>query len=137
MTYGGAAIVRMFAELDGYQPPHHVGTTNRRIFGPEDGIGDFSMVRGTLWPGGGADRHYHEHSDQLIFVMSGRCRVRAGATDVVLVGNDTVFLPRLVPHVVDVVGDEPLELFITYLPALRPGDTNPAGTGNRPVHQGV
>ena len=56
VTHGCAAIVRIFAELDRYQPPHHVGTTNRRIFGPEDGVGDFSMVRGTLWPGGGADR---------------------------------------------------------------------------------
>lgn len=126
MSHDRAATVRMFAELDEYEPPHHAATTNRRIFGPEDGVGDFSMVRGTLRPGGGADPHYHEQSDQLIFVIAGRCRVRAGATDMVLGGNDTAFLPRLVPHVVDVLGDEPLELFITYLPALRPGDTHPA-----------
>jgi mannose-6-phosphate isomerase-like protein (cupin superfamily) len=119
-------VVRRFAALEPYSPPHHSRTTNRRILDPDDGVGDLLVVRGTLEPGGGADPHYHEHCDQLIFVITGRCRVRAGDTDEVLGPNDTAFLPRAVPHVVDVLGDAPLELFITYLPALRQGDTHPA-----------
>jgi quercetin dioxygenase-like cupin family protein len=119
------AFVRRFAALEPYSPPHHSGTTNRRILGPNDGAGDVLVVRGTLEPGGGADPHYHEHCDQLIFVIAGRCRVRVGEIDEVLGRDDTVFLPREVPHVVEVVGDERLELLITYTPALRPGDTHP------------
>ena len=127
------AVVRRFAALEPYAPPHHSHTTNRRILGPEDGVGDLLVVHGTLGPGGGADPHYHEHCDQLIFVIAGRCRVRVGGSgvsgvemDEELGPNDTAFLPRSIPHVVDVLGDEPLKLFITYLPALRPGDTHPA-----------
>lgn len=63
------------------------------------------------------ERHPHRaKDDQLIFVVSGTCRVRAGDTDAVLSRDDTAFLPRRVPHVVDVLGDQPLELFITYRP---------------------
>ncbi|MFE4670503.1 cupin domain-containing protein [Streptomyces sp. NPDC056716] len=119
------AVVRRFASIESYSPPHHLRTTNRRIFGPDDGVGDLVLVHGTLDPGGRADPHYHEHCDQLIFVIAGSCRVRAGEADEVLNANDTAFLPRQLPHVVDVVGDVPLELLITYLPALRHGDTHP------------
>jgi quercetin dioxygenase-like cupin family protein len=118
-------VVRRVSALEPYSPPHHSRTTNRRILGPDDGVGDFVVVRGTLEAGGGADPHFHEHSDQLVFVISGHCRIRAGSTDEVLGPNDTAFLPRVIPHVVDVAGDTPLELLITYLPALQPGDTHP------------
>jgi hypothetical protein len=40
-----------------------------------------------------------------------------------------VFLPRPLAHAVDVLGDEPAELLITYLPALSPADTHPAPGG--------
>ncbi|MFF2851984.1 cupin domain-containing protein [Streptomyces sp. NPDC058001] len=119
------AVVRRFASMEPYSPPHHSRTTNRRIFGPDDGAGDLVLVRGTLEPGGRADPHYHKHCDQLLFVIAGSCRVRVGETDEVLGANDTAFLPREVPHVVDVLGEATLELLITYLPALRPGDTHP------------
>lgn len=119
-------VIRRFTDLQPYSPPHHTRTTNRRVLGPDDNVGDLLVVRGTLEPGGGADRHYHEHCDQLIFVISGRCRVSVGDTDEVLGPNDTAFLPRMIPHLVDVLGEAALELLITYLPALRQDDTHPA-----------
>ena len=120
------AAIRRFSTVETYTPPYHARTTNRRILGPEDGVGDLLVVHGTLEPGGGADPHFHEHCDQLVFVITGRCRMRVGDIDEQLGANDTAFLPRAIPHLVEVLGDTPLELLITYLPALQQGDTHPA-----------
>lgn len=124
-----SVVLRCFDHLVAYQPPHHAATVNRRIFTANDGLGDFTMVRGTLQPGGGADPHFHRVSDQVIFVISGMCRVLCGTSDVVLSANDTAFLPRGTPHAVEVLGDAALELHITYLPGLREDDTVPAPIG--------
>ena len=122
-------FIRRFDELDQYQPPHHSGTVNRRICGPTDGVGDISVVRGTIEAGGSAHPHFHEHSDQLIFIISGQCRIRTADADGILGSNDTAILRRAIVHHIEVLGDQTLELLNVYLPALESDDTYAAHLG--------
>jgi mannose-6-phosphate isomerase-like protein (cupin superfamily) len=121
-----STFIRKFDRLDQYQPPHHSGTINRKLCDPSDGLGDVSVVRGSIAPGGSAHPHFHEHSDQIIFIISGQCKIASQDADGVLGANDTAFLRRNAAHHIEVVGDEALELLNIYLPALRPDDTYPA-----------
>lgn len=119
-----SAVVKRFADQTAYTPNHHTGTVNRRFLDAGETPHDVTVVRGTLNPDGGADYHVHQHSDQLIFVISGSCTVTVGGTEHEIVAGDMIFLPRAIPHGVRVTSRHDLELHITYLPSLRAGDTH-------------
>lgn len=82
--------------------------------------GAFALVDHTAPPGWESPYHVHHAEDELFHVLSGdiEClygedgeeRLRAGP-------NDTLTLPRDVPHGFRVVGDEPCRMLIHVAPA--------------------
>ncbi len=70
--------------------------------------------------------HRHEHSDEVVYVLSGAGRlVMDGATRDVRAG-DAVFVPRGARHGFVPSPGEPCVALSIHTPALRPGDRVPA-----------
>lgn len=113
------------AAAAGYRPPHHHGTFNRALLGPANGVHPVQVLHGTLQPGGAAHPHLHHHSDQVVYVLAGRCRATAGEHSSELSVGDCAFLPARLAHRVDVLGDTDLHLLVVYTPPLDPDDIHP------------
>ena len=60
-------------EAESYTPPRHTGTTNL-LYLARDQLGSkqFEVVMGRPVPGGGGEPHFHDRTEQLIFVLQGR-----------------------------------------------------------------
>ncbi len=58
--------------------------------------------------------HVHTNSDEVVYVISGKCEQRMGDETVILKPGDTLRIPVGVPHQAKVLGDEPLKAIIVY-----------------------
>ena len=113
-----ADLIQHVDTIAAYSPPLHDGTVNRRLV--EAGIGaGVEVIQGRLAPGGTASRHKHRESWQIILVQAGRARIALGDDVVQEVGPGTVVrIPPMMPHQVEILGDETAELIVIYSPPL-------------------
>lgn len=121
-----ADLIQTVESIATYSPPLHDGTVNRRLVDPSLGAG-VEVIQGRLEPGGTANRHKHRESWQIILVQKGRARVELGDEVVQEVGPGTVVrIPPMMPHHVEILGDEAAELIVIYSPPIGPDGFIPA-----------
>ena len=66
---------------------------------------------------GGPPRHFHYEQDEWFYAMKGEFAVEVGDERFTLRPGDSLFAPRMVPHVWAYVGDEPGTLLLAVQPA--------------------
>ena len=66
--------------------------------------------------------HRHDKSDMSMVLLSGRARVRIGASEVELSPGDVALIPRGVPHAVKNLSPEPITGFAVFSPPADPKD---------------
>lgn len=119
-------LIQHIDSIATYSPPLHDGTVNRRLVDPAIGAG-IEVIQGRLAPGGAASRHKHRDAWQIILVQSGRARVSLGDDVVREVGPGTVIrIPPMMPHQVEILGEETAELIVIYNPPVGPDGFIPA-----------
>ncbi len=121
-----ADLIQHLDSIATYLPPLHDGTVNRRLV--EAGLGaGIEVIQGRLEPGGTASRHLHREAWQIILFQKGRARVELGDGVVQEVGPGTVVrIPPMMPHYVEILGDEAAELIVIYSPPVGPDGFIPA-----------
>ncbi len=110
-----------FAATQTYEPAGHHGVVNRMLAGrSEGGIERVSVWHGRLDPGGGAETHVHETSDQIYVCISGTVEVKVPSGTAVLRYGDTAILAAGEHHSVENRNaTESAELLVISAPALR------------------
>jgi quercetin dioxygenase-like cupin family protein len=115
-----AARPRFFVrqkDVPPYHPANHVGTTNRRLIGPENvGSRNIEVVLGVIEKGKGALPHAHPGIEQVCYMLEGRARAQVGAEVCELEPGDCCFFPADTQHVFTVVSDEPVKVLVIYSP---------------------
>jgi len=66
---------------------------------------------------GGPPRHFHYEQDEWFYAMKGDFAFEIGDEQFTLRPGDSLFAPRMVPHVWAYVGDSPGTLLLTVQPA--------------------
>jgi len=66
---------------------------------------------------GGPPRHFHYEQDEWFYAMKGDFAFEIGDEQFTLRPGDSLFAPRMVPHVWAYVGDEPGTLLLAVQPA--------------------
>lgn len=110
-----------FAAVGTYEPVGHHGVINRLLAGrAEGGVESVSVWHGLLEPGGSADTHVHETSEQIYVCISGAVEVEVPSGNANLGRGDTAILDAGEPHaVVNRHPSESAELLVISVPALR------------------
>jgi quercetin dioxygenase-like cupin family protein len=88
-------------DVDAYEPAGHAKTTNRCLY-IDDRV---EIIEGLIEVGGGADRHFHEHNEQALYVLN--------APELLI-----VHYPRRAPHGTGGGIADPLHLLVVYAPPL-------------------
>jgi mannose-6-phosphate isomerase-like protein (cupin superfamily) len=80
--------------------------------------GRFELYEVILEPlRGSAERHVHQHMDELIHVTHGEAEVALGDRMVAARAGSTVFIPRGLPHVVFNRGQGPTTMLVQWSPS--------------------
>lgn len=82
--------------------------------------GAFALIDHVAPPGYESPYHVHHAEDELFYVLEGEidCYYGEDGEEALLAGpNDTVFLPRDIPHGFRVVSDEPCRMLVQLTPA--------------------
>jgi quercetin 2,3-dioxygenase len=66
---------------------------------------------------GGPPRHFHYEQDEWFYAMEGEFAFEVGDEKFVLQAGDSLFAPRMVPHVWAYVGEKPGTLLLAIQPA--------------------
>jgi quercetin 2,3-dioxygenase len=66
---------------------------------------------------GGPPRHFHYEQDEWFYAIEGKFAFEVGDEKFVLQPGDSLFAPRMVPHVWAYVGDKPGTLLLAIQPA--------------------
>ena len=119
---------------DRAQPQPSAGPLVSRVRRAEQIAGDKTdwgtlrwLVNGKLDPGSGVTLgytelnvgttnplHVHTNSDEVIYVLSGRCEQRVGKETVILKAGDALRVPAGAPHQAKVLGNEPFRSIVAY-----------------------
>jgi len=103
-------------EAETYTPPHHVDTTNR-LYLPKGALGSvqFEVVVGAPRPGGGGEPHFHDVTEQIIFVLRGRGLSEMEGEQFAIGPRTLVFHPPGQVHRELAVSDD-FEALVVYSP---------------------
>ena len=71
---------------------------------------------GIIFPGQASSRHSHEHSEELVYVVSGEGTVTIGEETAPLLANTMVYGPPAIAHQYHNTGNSDLVLFVVYSP---------------------
>ena len=105
------------AEVPGYHPANHTGTTNRRLIGPENvGAKGVEMVLGTIERGQGALPHAHPGIEQVCYMLEGTAVAEVGGERCELGPGDACYFPPDAMHVFTVTSDAPVRVLVVYTP---------------------
>ncbi len=105
------------AEVPGYHPVNHTGTTNRRLIGPENvGAKGVEMVLGTIERGQGALPHAHPGIEQVCYMLEGTAVAEVGGERCELGPGDACYFPPDAMHVFTVTSDTPVRVLVVYTP---------------------
>jgi len=105
------------AEVPGYHPANHTGTTNRRLIGPETvGAKGVEVVLGTIERGQGALPHAHPGIEQVCYMLEGTAVAEVGGERCELGPGDACYFPPDALHVFTVTSDTPARVLVVYTP---------------------
>jgi quercetin dioxygenase-like cupin family protein len=105
------------AEVPGYHPANHTGTTNRRLIGPETvGAKGVEIVVGTIEKGKGAAPHAHPGIEQVCYMLEGTAVAEVGGERCELGPGDACYFPPDAMHVFTVTSDTPVKVLVVYTP---------------------
>lgn len=80
-----------------------------------------TVLETILPPGLSHELHVHEHSDEVIYVLSGRGKATVGdEADRPVSPGDVLYIPAGIWHSTDNDGWEPLKMIVFYSPGLSP-----------------
>ena len=83
----------------------------------KDTEGSLFTFEHTKMSKGGPPRHFHYEQDEWFYAMEGEFAFEVGDEKFVLRPGDSLFAPRMIPHVWAYVGDKPGTLLLTVQPA--------------------
>jgi quercetin dioxygenase-like cupin family protein len=98
---GSIRIIRP-EDVPSYPPAGHFNTTNRCLFLNEN----VEIIEGLIESGGGAQRHFHDEHEQILYVLEG--------TDTPLL----IYYPKGTPHGTEGGISTRLKLLVIYSPPL-------------------
>jgi quercetin dioxygenase-like cupin family protein len=105
------------AEVPGYHPANHTGTTNRRLIGPETvGAKGVEVVIGTIEKGKGAAPHAHPGIEQVCYMLEGTAVAEVGGERCELGPGDACYFPPDAMHVFTVTSETPVKVMVVYTP---------------------
>ena len=111
------------ADVPGYHPANHLGTTNRRLIGRENvGARHVEVILGVIEQGKGALPHAHPGIEQVCYLLSGTARAEVDGVAADMRPGDCCYFPPDIPHVFTVTSQEPARLLVIYTP---PYEENP------------
>ncbi len=108
------AVIRA-AELPGYSPANHHGTTNVRLVGPERGARHMEVLLGEFVPGGNAAAHAHPGLEQAVYVLEGTALAGIDGVEHEVRPGDLMFFPEGVYHSLKVTSER-VKLLVFYAP---------------------
>ena len=104
------------AEVPGYHPANHTGTTNRRLIGAENvGAKGVEVVVGTIERGEGALPHAHPGIEQVCYMLEGTALAEVGGERCELGPGDACYFPPDTMHVFTVTSDT-ARVLVVYTP---------------------
>jgi quercetin dioxygenase-like cupin family protein len=104
------------AEVPGYHPANHTGTTNRRLIGAENvGAKGVEVVVGTIERGAGALPHAHPGIEQVCYMLEGTALAEVGGERCELGPGDACYFPPDTMHVFTVTSDA-AKVLVVYTP---------------------
>lgn len=110
--------MRHVDEVQGYEPPGHWGTHNRRLVEGREAVA-FEMILGEMAPDGGSERHFHIRNHQVMFILSGEAVIEAEDTAPQRCRTGSVVqIPAGIEHSVRAEGTEPLKFIVIFSPPL-------------------
>jgi mannose-6-phosphate isomerase-like protein (cupin superfamily) len=83
----------------------------------DDTAGSFFVFEHADMGKGGPPRHFHYEQDEWFYALKGEFAFEVGDERFTLRPGDSLFAPRMVPHVWSHVGDEPGTLLLAVQPA--------------------
>ncbi len=98
----------------------HLGLQISDVFfkvSTEDSNGSLLVVEMTHHAKGGPGRHFHYNQDEWFYIVEGEYIFEIGQDRVRLKPGDSVFGPRMIPHVWAYVGDQPGRILFIFTPA--------------------
>ncbi|ARP88083.1 cupin domain-containing protein [Bordetella genomosp. 9] len=105
------------ADVPGYHPANHLGTTNRRLIGRENvGAANVEVVLGVIEKGKGALPHAHPGIEQVCYLIAGTARAEVDGVAADMGPGDCCYFPPDIPHVFTVTSEEPARLLVIYSP---------------------
>jgi quercetin dioxygenase-like cupin family protein len=105
------------AEVPGYHPANHTGTTNRRLIGPDTvGAKGVEIVVGTIEKGQGAAPHAHPGIEQVCYMLEGTAVAEVGGERCELRPGDACYFPPDAMHVFTVTSETPAKVLVVYTP---------------------
>jgi quercetin dioxygenase-like cupin family protein len=112
-------LIAIPSKIETYSPPKHTGTINRRLVGgsavPSERL---EVVLGELSPGGEAQWHKHPDSEQVFFILEGKCLIQALEEESILEAGMAVRFPDGLEHRIEVLGDKKLRCLVIYSPPI-------------------
>lgn len=105
--------------IDGYIPPGHGDTLNKRLIGPDSGSQHVEVILGQMASEGNAETHTHSDLDQILYMLEGRLRVITDVNEDIFDPGDLCLIPINVPHKVLCETDKAKFLVIYAPPKLK------------------
>jgi quercetin dioxygenase-like cupin family protein len=94
----------------------HTGTVNRRLVRGQN----VEVILGEISPGGGAEAHYHDKEEQVIYLLEGRCVVEIEGKSIEMhTGEAAYFAPGERHKIIAAFG--PHKILVIYAPPLPEG----------------
>src|SRR5262249_53098962 len=104
-------------EVPAYHPANHLGTTNRRLIGPENvGAQQVAVVLGLIERTQGAREHAHPDIEQVCYMLEGEAMAEIAGQSRRLQPGDCCFFPANTPHVFTAVSETPVKVLVIYAP---------------------
>lgn len=113
--------LKRVSELPAVEIPAPHARSLRTVYSPEqdpDLVGDLTFFRCDLYPHSSSDRHSHEKSGEIMYVISGRGEGVLGDEVYPLEPDTAFYAPPGVPHQTRCTGDEPLRMVTLFSPAV-------------------
>ncbi len=112
-------LIAVPSNIETYSPPDHTGTINRRLVGG-DAIASkrIELVFGELSPGGEAEWHSHSDSEQVVYILEGKCLVQALEQESTLEPGMAIRFPEGLAHRIVVLGEKQLRCLVIYSPPI-------------------
>jgi quercetin dioxygenase-like cupin family protein len=79
------------------------------------------FVRAFLSPGSAHSFHFHQHMEEILYILSGTAQQWVEKEKRIMRPGDSVYLPTGLIHATYNLGDDPLEFLAILSPAKNPG----------------